>query len=213
MNTTKKEYFMNNYKKIGLTALASSLVTLGSASAGELSVSGAINTTLKFGSGGGNTGRSLGADRDVTFSGGGELDNGTTFSVSTTSVDSLALSASTTTITTPSLGSFQVGASTGSAAGSFDEEVPQAYEQVSDAKDTAANSIGNFMDNNHVMYTSPSFEFGGVSATLKLGYSPQANDSDDATGDGGQTTYSETVGSGKEAGITLAYEGVTVGFY
>ena len=56
---------MNNYKKIGLTALASSLVTLGSASAGELSVSGAINTTLKFGKGGGNTSRSLGADRDV----------------------------------------------------------------------------------------------------------------------------------------------------
>ena len=36
---------MNNFKKIGLTALAGSLVTLGSASAGELSVSGAINTT------------------------------------------------------------------------------------------------------------------------------------------------------------------------
>ena len=39
---------MNNFKKIGLTALAGSLVTLGSASAGDLSVSGAINTTLKF---------------------------------------------------------------------------------------------------------------------------------------------------------------------
>ena len=54
---------------------------------------------------------------------------------------------------------------------------------------------------------------GGVSATLKLGYTPQANDSNTATGDGGQTTYSETVGSGKEAGITLAYEGLTLGFY
>ena len=65
MNTTiKKEYFMNNYKKIGLTALAGSLVTLGSANAGEISVSGNINTTLKFGAGGGNTSRSLGADRD-----------------------------------------------------------------------------------------------------------------------------------------------------
>ena len=204
---------MNNYKKIGLTALAGSLVSLGSAVAGEMSVSGGINTTLKFGKGGGNTTRTIGSDRDFTFSGGGELDNGTTFSMSTTSNDNLSISASTTTITTPSLGSFQVGAGTGSAAGAFDEEVPQAYEQVSDAKDTAANSIGNFMDNNHVMYTSPSFEFGGVSATLKLGYSPQANDSDDATGDGGQTTYSETVGSGKEAGITLAYEGLTLGFY
>ena len=98
---------MNNIKKIGLTALAGSLVTLGSAVAGEMSVSGGINTTLKFGKGGGNTSRSIGADKDVTFSGGGELDNGTTFSMSTTlQMITTNLSSSTTTITTPSLGSF-----------------------------------------------------------------------------------------------------------
>ena len=211
MNTTKKVYFINNFKKIGLTALAGSLVTLGSSVAGELSVSGGINSTLKFGKGGGNTGRTIGVDRDVTFSGGGELDNGTTFSISTTSVDSLALSASTTTITTPSLGSFTLGASYGSAAGSFDEEVPQAYEQVSDAKQTMANQVGDFMDNNSVVYTSPSIEFGGVTATAKLGYSPQATDK--AVGDGAQITYDANVGSGKEAGITISYEGLKLGFY
>ena len=42
---------MNNFKKIGLTALAGSLVTLGSAQAGEMSVSGGVNTVLKFGKG------------------------------------------------------------------------------------------------------------------------------------------------------------------
>ena len=204
---------MNNFKKIGLTALAGSLVTLGSAVAGEMSVSGGINTTLKFGKGGGNTGRTIGADRDFTFSGGGELDNGTTFSMSTTSNDNLGLSASTTTITTPSLGSFQVGAGTGSAAGAYDEEVPQAYEQVSDAKESMANQVGNFMDNNHVMYTSPTFEFAGASVTAHLGYSPMATDAESKTGDGGQTTYSATVGAGKEAGITIGYEGLKVGFY
>jgi outer membrane protein OmpU len=204
---------MNNIKKIGLTALAGSLVTLGSAVAGELSVSGGINTTLKFGKGGGNTGRTIGADRDFTFSGGGELDNGTTFSMSTTTNDTLGLSASTTTITTPSLGSFQVGSGTGSAAGAYDEEVPQAYEQVSDGKDTMANSVGNFMDNNHVMYTSPTFEVAGASITAHLGYSPKATDSYTLTGDGGQTTYSASVGAGKEAGITIAYEGLKVGVY
>ena len=39
---------MNNFKKIGLTALASSLVAV-SAQAGELSVSGGVNVTLKSG--------------------------------------------------------------------------------------------------------------------------------------------------------------------
>ena len=113
---------MNNFKKIGLTALAGSLVSLGSAVAGEMSVSGGINTTLKFGKGGGNTTRTIGTDRDVTFSGGGELDNGTTFSMSVTLLDNYELSGSTTTITTPSMGSFQIGSSTGSVSYMYDAE-------------------------------------------------------------------------------------------
>ena len=89
---------MNNIKKIGLTALAGSLVTLGSAQAGEMSVSGGVNTVLKFGKGGGNTSRSIGADKDVGFTGGGELDNGTTFSMTATMNDNHSISSSTTTI-------------------------------------------------------------------------------------------------------------------
>ena len=202
---------MNNFKKIGLTALAGSLMTLGSAQAGEMSVSGAINTTLKFGVGGGNTGRSFGADRDVTFSGGGELDNGTTFSVNTTTNDDLGLSASSTTITTPSFGSFTLGSSNGSVSYMYDEEVPQAYEQVSDAKQTMANQIGNFMDNNHIMYTSPTIDLMGASITAHLGYTPQADDA--GAGDGGSATYNPDIGAGKEAGITISYEGLKVGAY
>ena len=211
MNTTKKEYFMNNFKKIGLTALAGSLVTLGSAQAGEMSVSGSINTTLKFGVGGGNTSRTIGNDRDVTFSGGGELDNGTTFSMSTTLLDNMALSASTTTISTPTLGSFTLGTSNGSASYMYDEEVPQAYEQISDGKQTMANLVGNFMDNNHIMYTAPALEFAGATIQAHLGYSPQASDA--GAGDGGQATYSETYGSGKEAGVTITYDALKLGVY
>ena len=44
----------------------------------------------------------------------------------------------------------QFGSSTGSASYMYDEEVPQAYEQVSDGKQTMANKVGDFMDNNHV---------------------------------------------------------------
>jgi outer membrane protein OmpU len=211
MNTKQKEYFMNNIKKIGLTALASSLVSLGSVNAGEMSVSGGINTTLKFGKGGGNTGRSIGADRDFTVSGGGELDNGTTFSMSSTTNDDLGLSASTTTITTPSMGTFTFGSGTGGHSGAYDEEVPQAYEQVSDAKETMANQVGNFMDNNFVGYTSPTLEMMGATITAHLEYSPQASDGD--VGDGGSVSYNATIGAGKAAGITIGYEGLKLGFY
>ena len=206
---------MNNIRKIGLTALAGSLVTLGSAVAGEMSVSGGINTTLKFGkpdaTAGNNTSRSIGTDKDVTFSGGGELDNGTTFSMSTTLYDNYEMSGSTTTITTPSLGSFSIGSSSGSAAYMYDEEVPTAYEQVSDGKDTASNKVGDFMDNNSVMYTSPTLDLMGASITAHLGYTPKAND--EAVGDGASLSYVATVGAGKEAGITIAYEGLKLGFY
>ena len=202
---------MNNIKKIGLTALAGSLVTLGSAQAGEMSVSGGINTTLKFGVSGGNTSRSLGADRDVTFSGGGELDNGTTFSMSTTLTDAYAVSGSTTTISTPSFGSFTLGASNGSVSYMFDEEVPQAYEQVSDVISTTANQLGNFMDNNHIMYTPPAVELMGATFQAHVGYSPQATDT--KVGDGGQSTYSQTFGAGHELGLTITYEGLKAGFY
>ena len=109
------------------------------------------------------------------------------------------------------MGSFQVGSSTGSASYMYDEEVPQAYEQVSDGKQTMANLVGNFMDNNHIMYTSPTLEMMGASITAHVGYSPQASDTN--VNDGGQVTYSHTYGSGTEAGVTIAYEGLKLGFY
>jgi outer membrane protein OmpU len=204
---------MNNFKKIGLTALAGSLVTLG-ATAGEMSLSGSINTTLKFGDGGGNTGRSIGADRDVTFSGGGELDNGTTFSMSTTTNDDLGLSASTTTITTPSFGTFNFGAGTGGHSGKYDEEVPQAYEQISDANGSEmANAVGNFLDQNFVGYTSPTLDLMGATVTAHVEYSPMASDETGAAGDGAQATYNATVGAAKSLGLTVGYEGLKLGFY
>ena len=201
---------MNNLKKIGLTALAGSLVTLG-ATAGELSVSGSVGTTLKFGKGGGNTSRSIGSDRDFAVTGSGELDNGTTFSMTSTSNDTFGLSSSTTTITTPSLGSFMIGTGTGGLSGKYDEEVPTAYEQVSDGKDTASNKVGDFLDNNHISYTSPTFEMMGASITGHLEYSPQA--SDGAVNDGGSVSYNAAIGAGKGAGITIGYEGLTIGVY
>ena len=84
----KKGVNMNNLKKLGVSALAGSLVAV-SAHAGEIAVTGAANITLKHGKGD-NTGRTIGTDKDVSFTGSGELDNGYTFTVSTTLTDALA---------------------------------------------------------------------------------------------------------------------------
>ena len=103
---------MNKFKKIGLTALASSLVAV-SAQAGELSVTGGANATLTWGSADAEedtTGKSLGTDKDVAFTGSGELDNGTTFTVFTATTDTQGdLTSGGLSVTTPSFGSFLMG--------------------------------------------------------------------------------------------------------
>ena len=78
---------MINLKKVGLTALAGSLAAV-TAQAGELTVTGAANVTLKNG-GAANTVNAIGTDKDVKFSGSGELDNGWTFAIHTLSKDDL----------------------------------------------------------------------------------------------------------------------------
>jgi outer membrane protein OmpU len=73
---------MNNFKKIGMTALAASLVSV-SAHAGSLSVSGSASINAEGYSGENlNGGTTFSMGNAITFSGGGELDNGMTVSVS-----------------------------------------------------------------------------------------------------------------------------------
>ena len=73
---------MNKYKKIGLTALAGSLVAT-SAFAGELGVSGSASMNVEHTNGGAaNVGKTFSMGNSVKFSGSGELDNGMTVSLS-----------------------------------------------------------------------------------------------------------------------------------
>ena len=74
---------MNNIKKIGLTALAASLVST-SVFAGEVTVSGGASMTVDGYSSAGsiNAGKGFSMGNQLTFTGGGELDNGLTVGIS-----------------------------------------------------------------------------------------------------------------------------------
>ena len=72
---------MNKFKKIGLSALAGSLVAF-SANAGELSVSGSASLTLADSGTLAATGNGWSMGDTLSFSGGGEMDNGMTVSFS-----------------------------------------------------------------------------------------------------------------------------------
>ena len=204
----RKGVNMNNLKKLGLSALAGSLVAV-SAHAGEISVTGSANVTYKTKAG--TTGKGIGTDKDVAFTGSGELDNGWTFTVSTLLTDAYSVSSSYTSITMGSMGTVSFGVDTGGAAYKYDEEVPQAYEQTSDAFQNSANIVSNQMDSNMIVYNSPSLDLGGASISLDLEYSPMAADA--GANDGGTPTYSATYGQGMGAGVTIKYDALTLGAY
>jgi outer membrane protein OmpU len=72
---------MNNLKKIGLTALAGSLVATSVAYSGELAVSGSAGFNVKNFSNS-QTGKAVSMANSVNFTGGGETDGGLNVNVS-----------------------------------------------------------------------------------------------------------------------------------
>ena len=210
---------MINLKKLGLSALAGSLVAV-SAQAGEIAVTGSANVVYKTGNAT-NAGKTIGTDRDVAFTGTGELDNGWTFTVSTLLDDAYEVSSSYTSLTMGSLGTISAGTDTGGASYKYDEEVPQAYEQTSDAQQNSANIVGNQMDNNSIVYNSPSFDIAGISLSMDAEFSPNANGI--GAGDGAETDKvtafvaangnGGNFGKGYGLGATAKFEGLTVGAY
>ncbi len=203
---------MTNLKKLGLSALAGSLVAV-SAQAGEMAVTGSASVTYVTGEKV-NGGKTIGTDRDVSFTGTGEMDNGWTFKMSTTVTDAIALSSSFTSLTMGSLGTVSFGTDTGGASYKYDEEVPQAYEQISDANQTSANIVGNQMDSNMIVYNSPSLDIAGASISFDAEFSPNANGL--GSGDGGTTaapTDGKNFGKGYGLGTTVKYAGLTAGVY
>ena len=212
---------MNNLKKLGLTALGTTLVA-GSAFAGEISVSGDAGYTFSSEQVGGSAATSatgtatndgVGYNHDISFSGSGELDNGWTVSTGMIIIEDSSLSSSNVSLTMGGLGSITVGNGTGGLGASFDNVIPTAYEEAHDGeKDSAAiDNIGADHGNGGVDYVSPAIDVMGASITLMAGYVPEASAT--AVGEGGVSTGSALWGSGQSFGATVSYGGFTVGGY
>jgi outer membrane protein OmpU len=186
---------MNNFKKIGLTALAASLVSV-SANAGEISVAGGASINVEGFSGEElNAGKAYTMGNQLTFSGSGELDNGLTVSVSfvldqgddTSTASSVNGSAPfdshSVTVSSDTLGSLKFmgeGGSTtanaidGSAAGDIWDKfdgLTNASAQKSNAG-VAGDSVTATAGDNAFIYTSPELMEG---LTLTASYAPQAS--------------------------------------
>jgi len=204
---------MNNLKKLGVTALAGSLVAVG-AQAGEMGVNGSANITYKTNNQ--SEGKGIGTDKGLTVSGSGELDNGWTFSLYTAISDTMTLTSHATSITMGSLGTITAGHGWGGNGASFDEEVPTAYEQASDLHaGGSSNAMGSFLGNGGLTWAVPSFDLGGASASLVLGWVPNADGANTVNGGVGTRDDSAGVwGDGMDAGLTVSTDmGLTLGVY
>jgi len=196
---------MNNLKKIGLSALAGSLVAI-SANAAELSVSGSVEVTYTDTGGTvGNeiTGNSFGAKSDMTFTGSGDVGFGTV-TMNRALSDAGAITTSYQTLDMGDMGTFSFDSTAGQLVGiaANDDLMPTAYEEVWTG--VSGSGISGVGSTNVIGYTNT---FAGVS--ISAGYT-------NAEGSG-QTGESASSGAGFHGSTRDVYlsmspiDGLTIG--
>jgi len=115
--------------KIGVSALCGSLASVAAANAGSLDVTGGATATYTS-LDGVVTGNPLGMASAMTFTGNGELDNGSTFSVTIAHNNKSTYSSSAIALTTPTLGTFTYDEGGGTGLDRIDDMMPTAWEEV-----------------------------------------------------------------------------------
>ena len=131
---------MNNITKIGLTALAGSLVAT-SAFAGAMSVSGSAKVTYASNGEERSTGAPYSNSKGITFSGSGELDNGFTVSTGYT-MSNAAFSSSYVSLDMGDSGTLRFMNSTAKAGlDKYADVMPTAGEEVWDDVDADDNGV------------------------------------------------------------------------
>jgi len=215
---------MTNLKKLGLTALAGSLVAT-TGYAGELGVSGTAKASYNSGDTISVTGNPYSMSTAITFSGAGELDNGMNIALTmVTDTASTAFSSSSLVLDMGDAGSLALlnGMNGGYGAAAYKDKMPSAGEEVYDDMSGEANGILSMDNGNTLAYKNSvsgvnfSVDFNadngsdGSSKSIGLDYSPMdgmmvfvgqsdiaagTNDTDTHTTFGGTyTTMGATVG-------------------
>ena len=203
-----------NIKKVGLTALAGSLVAT-SAFAGELSLSGGAKLSYVTKSGTLETTNVVASgyamDQEISASGSAELDNGFTVSLSHGLSGSGAEGSDTSSITLDmgDMGSLYYNDTDGHGGlAGLEDKMPKAYEEANDGLGTTATpaSMAKMASGAGFGYST---SVGG--ASISIGYSDNLGASANRS-DGGQDTTSTSVDSSSSVAITYPVEdmGLTV---
>ena len=210
-----------NIKKIGLTALAASLVSV-SAHAGAMSVAGSASIGVKNNAGT-DGGKSITMGNQLTFTGGGELDNGLNVALSFVIDQGDGVTAGTApfdshsiTISSDAMGSIVIaGEGAGNAQSALDTTAAgDAWDNGFTYHTTNNHGIayvamaGSDASSSSINYTLPSLM---DDLTVKASYSPSTTATDSTTAIGltytGVEGLSVSYGSGENGSTTATTSG------
>ena len=160
---------MTNLKKLGLSALAGSLVAT-TGYAGALDIAGAAKVSYVSKDETEVTGNPFSMTRDITFSGSGEMDNGMTISYHQL-LTAGTFSSSGLKLDMGDAGtlSFANGTAQGHGISAYEDKMPTANEQVWDDLDGEANGLANISKSNTIGYGTSV-----AGANVSLSYNPDA---------------------------------------
>ena len=203
-----------NIKKVGLTALAGSLVAT-SAFAGELTLSGGAKLSYVTKGGSLETTNVVASgyamDQEITASGSAELDNGFTISLShgMKGMNSNGSDTSSLTLDMGDLGTLGYNDTDGHyGLAGLEDKIPNAYEQANDGLGTSATAATMAK-----MASGAGFGYSTTvgGASVSVGWSDNLGATNDRS-DGSQDTTSASVDSSSSVAVTYAVEdmGLTV---
>tara|TARA_B100000029_G_scaffold305379_1_gene298231 strand:- start:202 stop:1260 length:1059 start_codon:yes stop_codon:yes gene_type:complete len=212
MNKKTKELTMNKLTKIGLTALAGSLATVAGAQAGAISVGGGADITWtkeqsnSSSSGQSVTGNPLGWKNNLTFSYGGELDNGISWSANAYNSDAQALTSSNITFDLAGMGTLVIdNGAGGMGLDALDDKMPSAWEEAWDTGiDTGIRTVTGIHGSAAVSWTTPA-DMLPAGTSIKIAYTPRA-DGGGMQGDKGASgpANSNDKGDGMDINVSMA---------
>ena len=214
MNKLTKGKTMNKITKVGLTALAGSLVMV-SANAVEYTFSGGLMSVFStqdrpVSGTEAQNGKGLTTATDLTFNASGELDNGFTvgYMMAVDTDTALSNTSSQLTVGMGSLGTLQVNNKGGSKANAIDDVTPNAYNETWDGLSTVnPSTFGSRTSSGSLDYRIPAQELMGVTINASVTYDPNANVTSATKGSVAATSV-----SGSAYTLQLAHEsGLEIG--
>ena len=220
---------MTNIKKLGLTALAGSLVAT-TAYAGALDVAGAAKVSYVSADETETGGNPFSMTRDITFSGSGEMDNGMTINYfQMLSAGGFSSSGLKLDMGDAGTLSFANGTSQGHGISAYEDKMPTAAENVWDDMDGQANGVltgnkvnkigfGTSLAGANVSVDYNKQEDGGSAKSIAIDYAPMDGamiflaQSDEYSGTNTSTDQRTFGGTYTTGGITAGIQLTSIDF-